>query len=127
MSEQHVEGTVPGANDPEPGAVIGSGESTETFDTEPGAAQGVAAEAEKNARLRAELAAANAALEEAIANSKTALAGVPGTGGLSDEDVRRLENPHEFHDTLAGVHDRVSAIEEHLFGAAKSGAVEAAA
>lgn len=115
MSE-HVEEGVPAAGDPEPGAVIGSGEETALHDPQPGPAQGVAEEAERNARLRAELAAANAALEDALAASRSALEGVPGTGGLSDEDVRRLESPHEFHDSLAGLHDRVTALEEKIAG-----------
>lgn len=110
MSE-HVEEHVPGASDPEPGAVTPAGDSEETFDTQPGPAQGVAEEAERNARLRAELAAANAALEEALAASRSALEGVPGTGGLSDEDVRRLENPSEFHDSLESLTARVEALE----------------
>lgn len=123
MSDQHVEGTVPAAGDPEPGAVTPAGDASTQFDTQPGEAQAVAAEAEKNARLRAELAAANAALEEALAASRSALEGVPGTGGLSDEDVRRLEAPHEFHDSMQGLHDRVVAIEEHLgIGASKEAA-----
>jgi uncharacterized membrane protein YccC len=110
--DQHVEqmGVVTGG-DPEPGAIAPAADATETFDTQPGAAQTIAEEAEKNARLRAELAAANAALEEALAQSRQSLAGIPVGDGLTDEDVRRLENPHEFIVNLDELEERVTALE----------------
>lgn len=53
----------------------------------------VAQLAEQNAQLRAQLAQENATLQAKIAESRAATAGM---AGLTDEDVRRLENPAEF-------------------------------
>src|SRR4051794_36528139 len=87
-----------------PGVTQNPDNASEVFD--------VAAIAQQNAELRAQLIAENERLKDALADSRAA--GVAAQG-LSDEDVRMIEHPEEYDETFAtvGQHsiltDRLSA------------------
>lgn len=93
------------ANDPSvlsgPGVTQNPDNADQVFD--------LAAVAEENARLRAQLIEENERLKAALADSRLAGAALQG---LSDEDVRRIEHPEEYVAEFAalGEHEALTAL-----------------